>query len=507
MTSIPLSSITDDKRRTRDHGDLSGLKDSLSRVGSIHPIVLSKTTSDLNGNPNNETFSIVAGGRRFAAMKALGVKELFHGSILNPSKLGFLFRDEVPEHELREAELDENLYRLKPRWQEDCLLVLDIHKLKRKVLGANKWGQRQTAELLGPGYSKSNVNLAIKVAELLVKGDKEIASCENLMEANAVRLKRCEDNALAEMQRRTLPKGEVQVSSTPSDTSSFLDAFTLKTHNTPGFTPTSASLPSLAPSIQTGPLQTKEPVHVPLSHMFRLGDFREAFRPASAAEAREPFLVNHIVTDIPYGIDMSNLNASSKLDDVLAEHEVEANIDLMKPFLEFAWSTLKPQGFCVFFYDLDHHEKLQTWAKDIGWTVQRWPLVWHKLHSCQNNAAQYNSTKDYECAMILRKDSHTVRRLNGGSSVFSCDGSAERKLYQNPFAKPFELWKWIFDMIAFPGQTVLDPFCGEMSSCRAAANCGLIPYGIEINPKHFNRGIETMKSVFGVIHKNNVIFT
>lgn len=108
--------------------------------------------------------------------------------------------------------------------------------------------------------------------------------------------------------------------------------------------------------------------------------------------------------------------------------------------------------------------------------------------------------------MILRKDEHTVLRSQQPSSVWSGDGAAERKLYNNPFAKPFELWKWIFDMVAFSGQTVLDPFCGEMSSSRAAANCGLVPYGIEINDKHYNRGLENMRKVYAVIHKSNVEF-
>ena len=86
------------------------------------------------------------------------------------------------------------------------------------------------------------------------------------------------------------------------------------------------------------------------------------------------------------------------------------------------------------------------------------------------------------------------------------DFSAERRLYNNPFAKPFELWKWVYDAIALPGQKVLDPFCGEMSGCRAAVNCGLIPFGVEINEKHFNRGLEHVREAYKLVHGTKVKF-
>ncbi len=113
--------------------------------------------------------------------------------------------------------------------------------------------------------------------------------------------------------------------------------------------------------------------------------------------------------------------------------------------------------------------------------------------------------------MILRKDERSILRHdpkhsfnNGCWKAYNF--RAEQDLYSNPFSKPFELWKDIYDMIALPGQSVLDPFCGEMSACRAAANCGLVPYGIEINETHYRRGLEHMKAVYALIHKSNVEF-
>lgn len=502
--TIPLSSVIEGTRarNAKKYGNIEGLAQSIQSVGLIQPIVLARNTP--NGT-DTDTYTLVAGGRRYRALQSLGIKELHHGVTLRPGVPGFIYEDEVPVHARKEAELDENLHRLDMDWIDNCLLVADVHESKRSIVG-HKWGQRQTAELLGSGYSKSNVNYALRVAKLLRSGDKDILQCSNMQDAVAVMVKRKEDEALAELQRRVTPQStDLPVS--PTSTSSFLDSFNLKggdgnegqTQPTSAVHPTPAeNVPSVSAGIQTGPLQTSEPVKVPLSKMFFHGDFRDVM-----LQMKSSF--DHIITDIPYGIDMDNLGKKS-VQDVRDEHEVEANVEQMPEFLRLAYETVRPHGFCVFWYDLDHHEKLQAWATDIGWKVQRWPLLWAKTHTCRNQAAQYNTTKNFEVAMILRKDEHTVLRSPQTSSIWTGDGAAERRLYNNPFAKPFDLWKWIFEMVAFPGQSVLDPFCGEMSSCRAAANCGLVPYGIEINEKHYHRGLENMRKVYAVIHKSNVQF-
>ncbi len=369
-------------------------------------------------------------------MKALGTTELFHGSTLDPTRLGFVFADEVPLDTRKEAELDENLHRLEMDWIDSCLLVSDIHNAKKlnAQKEGGKWGQRQTASLLGKGYGKSNVGTALRAADLLRKGDKEILACQNLDHALQVMIKRNEDAALAELQRRVTPKAAVMSSPLANTgTSSFLDTLNI-TLGKPKGEGSSGNIPT-APTVQRS---VAAKAVVPLSQMFRLGDFRKLLNPNLPT-----FQVDHIVTDIPYGIDMENLNAKAVVD-VAEQHDVAQNVSQMQDFLQTAFAFTKPGGFCVFFYDLDHHEKLQTWARTAGWKVQRWPLVAVKSSAAQNNAAQYNLTKNYEVAMFLRKDERSVLRhdpkfaLNNSSwKVYNF--RAEQDLYNNPFAKPFEL--------------------------------------------------------------------
>src|SRR5215831_14687782 len=122
MVTLELTDIEVGDRYRKEYGDLSGLKLSIEAIGLIHPIVVSK---------DSEKTHLIAGGRRIHALTELGKTTLFHGVTLDPKRPGFVFEDEVPEDKRREAELDENLYRLKTKWHEDVLLVADVHALKK----------------------------------------------------------------------------------------------------------------------------------------------------------------------------------------------------------------------------------------------------------------------------------------------------------------------------------------------------------------------------------------
>jgi len=486
--TISRKQIIEGERFRKDYGDLETLVDSIEDVGLIQPLVLTR-------NSDGNTYTLVAGGRRLRACDFLKLETFHHSKTATPGQPGFVFQNELTESTLRELELEENLHRLEMSWIEKVLLVHRIHTAKRQEKGL-KWGERQTAAILGRGFSRASIGNALRVGKALLAGDKELQACQTLDEANCLLIKRNEDKALAELQARTqalLPKELKET----VDTSSFLDSINLSTKK-----PTEKSYPPVLPTDPTTPLTPQENIPqttIPLSKMFQCGDFQVVLPQIPDSS------VDHVVTDIPYGIDMDMLD-EKQVASVKDTHDVEQNVEMMPVFLREAFRVLKPSGFCVFFYDLDHHEKLQGWANEVGFKVQRWPFIACKTSACQNNASQYNSTKNYEVAMFLRKDAHSVLRKPLSTSWRTYDFAAERKTYSNPFAKPFQLWKDIYDTIAFPGQTVLDPFCGEMSACRAAINCGLTPLGIELDPKHFNRGLEHVKGAYALLHRNNVAF-
>ena len=64
LESVPVKKIVARNRARKDVGDISGLADSISRVGLLHPIVL------------NSRHELIAGARRLAAVKKHGWKEV-----------------------------------------------------------------------------------------------------------------------------------------------------------------------------------------------------------------------------------------------------------------------------------------------------------------------------------------------------------------------------------------------------------------------------------------------
>lgn len=507
LNRIPFTDVitTNRIRNAKKYGDVSSLASSIAAIGTIHPIVLSHRADG--------KYDLIVGGRRCAALAANHTKFLYENSILDPARPGFNWLENVPEHVRKEAELDENLQRLDMDWIDTVLAIADVHTLKKAI--NIKWGASQTAKLFNKkGYGASSVQYAIRISKMLRDGDKALAKCGGIAEAILLLGKRAEDAALAELTKRATGGITNVVEFTASTTEltpleseqvsnlalGVLDAINTKLSPKKVFTtPKTDPLKDATDAIVEKVTETPE---VPLTKMFLLGDSIHDVMPRFPDAS-----FDHIVTDIPYGIDMDNLTAKGKAD-VEEQHEVEANVELMKPFLEQSFRLVRPAGFCVFWYDLDHHEKLQAWATAIGWKVQAWPLVWIKTHPCKNQAPAYNYTKTIEYAMVLRKDEKSILRKPQTQCHWIGEGSSERKLYNNKFAKPSALWReLIYSAIAFSGQSVYDPFWGEGSASRAAANMGLLPYGSEISPVHYNRGLEGMKGVYALIHKSNVKFT
>lgn len=481
---INLADIDRSKRSREQYNNIDELAESIREIGLIQPIVLNETPEG--------TIELAAGGRRCKALELAGVTQLWEGETCNPERIGFVFRQNMREDEVLEVELEENLQREGFTWTEEVLLLSKVHaaKVKHSTLKGEKWGQRQTGKLLN--VSLGYVSNMLTLAEFIRKGDADILKAGGVTEALKVLMERQENAAQLLLAQKAGVNIGNQVPSLPL----------------PNMPNLSVDLDPMSPvhllnktedSSHTT-ITPKERMTIKLSNHLFLGDSVNDILP------RWPDVsIDHIVTDIPYGVDMDNMEGIRNIERVADEHDVGENVALMPKFLAQSYRILKEGGFCVFFYDMDHHEKLQKWAIEVGFRVQRWPLVWVKDHRCKNDAAAFNFTKTIETAMVLRKGTATLAKPQPKGHI-NADGSVERKMYDNPFAKPFAVWKFIYDAIAIQGQKVLDPFAGEMSATRAAVVCGLTPYAIELKDIHYNRGIEHFKEAYRLLTAGNVEF-
>tara|TARA_R110002051_G_scaffold267035_1_gene327043 strand:+ start:6107 stop:7606 length:1500 start_codon:yes stop_codon:yes gene_type:complete len=476
---VEIKQIKVSERGRKDLGDIQSLAASIADQGLISPILL---------NQNNE---LVAGERRLRSHELLGLQHV-----------AVVYRETLTSSQLTELELEENQMRKAMQWHEEVRLIVKAHKLKsfedskgalspREVAiiestGAKVWGQEQTGRLMG--VAAGQVSMALHAYDYIQSGDEEILDASSISAAYKILLKRREDET-------TKQRAQSVVDSLPTPKPLASQSGGLG-GDIFSFTDTQTTTLSSDEEVRKPSNETAE---IPLSSMFVHGNCLEHMATLDDAT------FHHIVSDPPYGIDMANLDTIENIKDVTATHQVVDNLDLLKEFITKARRIVKPTGFMLLWADASHFEKILTWGKDAGWKMQRWPLIWHKLHPCQNNAGAYNTTKDFEiCVKFRNTDALLVNQ--GGSSVFSCDGNADAKMYNNPFAKPFELWQWLLKRIAIPGQLIYDPFGGEFSMARAAINCGMNPISVELEEKHFNKGLMDIKAYYETLFRGNVTF-
>jgi DNA modification methylase len=164
---------------------------------------------------------------------------------------------------------------------------------------------------------------------------------------------------------------------------------------------------------------------------------------------------------------------------------------------------LKPKSFCVVWYDNVHFSAIRTMAENVGFRVQRWPLVWIKTSPCLNQMAAKNWTKATEFAMVLSKQNATLIKPQGVNYWSGPRASTT----SNPFAKPKGLWQWILSAFALQGDIIADPFAGECSSLLAAIDFGCRVVGMESNENHYNQGVSNVRELYNQLTKSNVHFS
>jgi ParB/RepB/Spo0J family partition protein len=473
---VPTSSILEGDRLRADYGDLDGLAESIRTQGLIHPIVIT-----VDGK-------LIAGGRRLHAMR----------DVLKWEEVPVTYFECADETTLRILEVEENVRRKDMTWQERVCAVADIHSRQfvNSALKGSSWTQTQTGEMLG--YSQAHVNYALQIASLIRKGDKDISACKNITEAIALVFKRLAEQSNKLLAKMTIPTqpavavADVQsdIENATVDSDGFFSSMAEPAGGVAGISD-DGEMPGEVP-------KTSDAIVIPLSSMLLHGDSVQIVSQMLDAS------VDHCITDWPYGIEMDNIQQSGGGLDVSstkAEHDVEQNEALHAAIVPQIYRVLKPGGFFITWTDIMQWQRNYDLCIAAGFKVQRWPLVWYKTSRCQNMAASYNFTKNYEIAIVCRKENATLLTPQA-SSVFVGSNDAEAQLLGHPFAKPYKLWEWLYSAVAQRGQTVLDPFAGRGSSTISAINYGISPLAIEVNEAHHSALIVNVSEHYRKIIKN-----
>jgi DNA modification methylase len=132
-------------RVRKDFGNLDELCNSITSVGLIQPIVLSRE------------LVLIAGERRLRALKKIGVTILPHGKL-------FIFNDEQDKLKLQAMEIEENVKRKELSWQETILAKKRLLEVMQTIHGVARPGYPSRSDQLGITSSGFGIN---KLAALL----------------------------------------------------------------------------------------------------------------------------------------------------------------------------------------------------------------------------------------------------------------------------------------------------------------------------------------------------
>jgi ParB-like chromosome segregation protein Spo0J len=448
--------IVKERIRYRDV-EIGELRDSIKHYGLLQPILIDQ---------NN---ILQDGGRRLTAWSDLATSFDIENAV-KYEKIPVYRRECLSEAEYFEIELETNIRRRQFTWKETVLAVVKVHTSRTREAAINRteWTQEMTGELLG-GYSRVYVTNCLTIAPYLE--NENYKDCESITDALRVYYRSIEDRAIAEQARRTgmvsvaapLPKSDAATASLFADD-----------------------------EVSGGDVVEHQ---IDLSHSLFCGDCREVLAKWPADS------VDHIITDPPFAIDLDVLDQSKRrfndISRVKDEHEVDENLNLLSTMMEPFYRVLRDGGYFIHWCDQMQWQNLYNLAKSTGFCVQRWPLVWCKPQAL-NQIAHINITKATEIAMVCRKGKAQLPKpvaLNWEV----CTNDAER--VSNQFAKPFHIWKYLYEAVSTEGQTVLDPFAGEGSGVISGLKLNRRVLAIEKNATHFSYQIEQVKEYWRTMYK------
>ena len=149
-----------------------------------------------------------------------------------------------------------------------------------------------------------------------------------------------------------------------------------------------------------------------------------------------------------------------------------------------------------------------TWAEKYGKKIIAWDVApgkeyFDELFRVSRNSiiwgGNYFDLPPTRCFLVWRKLSisenfsmamaeYAWTDFVGNAKVFECapQGKANDPRF-HPTSKPIDLYRWVFNLFAKPGDIILDTHLGSGSSRIAAYDAGLNFIGLEIDPYYFQK--------------------
>lgn len=200
--------------------------------------------------------------------------------------------------------------------------------------------------------------------------------------------------------------------------------------------------------------------------------------------------VDMILTDPPYGMDLTPQRKTSKFNGLKIEND--NNLDWTDMFFKQCYRVL-PKKDCAAFFFCSYHSVgafIQS-GKKAGFDVKNL-LVWNKDWFGMGN----NWRPNFELILVLTKGKFKTKS-NNKSNILTYRRLAGQKMV-HPTEKVIPLLEELLTEPDYENKTILDPFMGSGTTGVACINTNRNFIGIEKDENYFNVAKNRIESVMGI---------
>jgi DNA modification methylase len=428
-TKIHIDSIVVGDRARKEMGDVPSMVASIREFGLIQPIVLA-TDNDLEGGANGSRPILIAGGRRLAALRVLGITELEHAT----HWVGRAESDKTEEGKLRlkSMELEENLRRKDMTWPEIVAAkqkLLEIMELihgqqntggltreERRTGVTEGFGVRKLAAMLGE--SLGTVSQDLQLAQM-VRAMPQLAQSEtksNAMRTGVLQL------MVGVIQRKEAEKKVQQAAAVAAGTAA----------------------PQVDYVLYEGPFQSNTP-QIPNAS------------------------VDLVYTDLPYGVNLDLMDGHTGGGILSYEDTRKAVVDMLPLIALESHRILRDDRFAVFWFGFNYYTELVIALRAAGFHVNPVPVVWLKHRNSAANPLRFYASA-YEQALVASKgQAHFIRP--GQPNLVDIPAVVSAQRVQNA-QQPVELVERFIQDMTLPASTIVDLCAGVGTTGVAALRLG-----------------------------------
>ena len=434
LKNIPLEQIIFGDRKREDYGDIEDLALSIKQKELINPITV---TLQSDGQ-----YKLVAGGRRFTAVKYLGHSEIACR----------VYENELSEMELRAIEIEENIKRKDFTFLEECQAKRDLLEIQKAIHGekrstspdASGVSLRDIASVLG--VSPATLSQDIKLAETVAQFPQlEWNKCKNKNEAMKLKGKIEETFARAELAKRA-----------------------------------------------EAAMGTKNMFLNKICNAYQIGDCIKGIK-----QLPNDYF-NLVEIDPPYAIDLHNQKSNMSTNfGAETYNEIPAPLyeNLMKDLFAECYRTMAENSWLLCWFGPEPwFESIYQWLTETGFKLRRIPAIWTK-----------SGGQTMQPSKILANSYEMFFYASKGNPILAKEGRINNFQYpalsgsqkSHPTERPIEMITDVITTFAFEGSKVLVPFAGSGNTLLAAAMNKMLPIGYDLTNEYRNSYVLKCEQLFG----------